>query len=322
MLTISKSVLDAINQRKKNIVSCKTDAMHLALVIEGGGMRGVAAGGMVSALEDMGLTKVFDSVHGSSAGAAAAAYFAVNRAKLGTSLYYEDLNNGQFINKLRLMRGEPILSSTYLVDYAMVERKPFDFEKLQEGHPKLHIVTTDIDIGDSYIVSEFRNYAHYRDLMKASITLPLIAGKANVVDGRRLLDGGLLQQIALKSAESAGATHILALLTRGEHELRRPDATLKTQFEALVLQALYGGDIQKLYLNRNHTINEQVEQILHEKTKSGVPIAAIGLPAEMNYIHRLTTDATVLKKAANEAYNYTLLGLKDISVTRPPIANH
>ena len=53
----------------------RTDPHHLALVIEGGGMRGVVAGGMVGALEERGFLDCFDSIHGSSAGACAGAYF-------------------------------------------------------------------------------------------------------------------------------------------------------------------------------------------------------------------------------------------------------
>ncbi|MEL6377285.1 MAG: patatin-like phospholipase family protein, partial [Pseudomonadota bacterium] len=60
-----------------------SDDEHVALVVEGGGMRGVAAGGMVSAIEDLGLTHMFDSVHGSSAGAAAGAFLACGQANFG-----------------------------------------------------------------------------------------------------------------------------------------------------------------------------------------------------------------------------------------------
>ena len=268
-------------------------------------MRGVAAGGMVSALEDLGLTNVFDSVHGSSAGAAAAAYFAVGQAKVGTSLFYEDLNDGRFISRSRILRGKPILDASFLVDYAMCQLKPFNFAGLRDA-PKLHVVSTDIDCGKTYVVSEFPSAEYYRDVLKASITLPLIAGKARLVDGRRLLDGGLLQQIALTSAVEAGASHIFALVTRGEREIYRDRPTFKTKLESLALQGLYGGKVGQLYYERNRRINEQVDQIVAGATHSGVPIMAIGLPAGMNYIDRLTTDAGLMRRAAGEAYDYTI----------------
>ena len=47
----------------------RTDPHRVALVIEGGAMRGVVSGGMVTGLEALGLRDAFDAVYGSSAGA-------------------------------------------------------------------------------------------------------------------------------------------------------------------------------------------------------------------------------------------------------------
>ena len=58
---------------------------HLALVIEGGGMRGAVSAGMAAALSTLDLLDVFDSVHGSSAGVIVGAYL-VSR-QLCTDIY-------------------------------------------------------------------------------------------------------------------------------------------------------------------------------------------------------------------------------------------
>ena len=47
----------------------RDDGHRVALVLEGGGMRGVVSAGMTAALERYGLTPCFDLVVGSSAGA-------------------------------------------------------------------------------------------------------------------------------------------------------------------------------------------------------------------------------------------------------------
>src|ERR1700733_6368945 len=52
----------------------RTDSFHLSLVIECGGMRGVAAGGFLKVLSELSLFDTFDTLHGSSSGACAAAY--------------------------------------------------------------------------------------------------------------------------------------------------------------------------------------------------------------------------------------------------------
>eukprot|EP00804_Cyclotella_cryptica_P015435 CCRYP_008074-RA/>CCRYP_008074-RA protein AED:0.28 eAED:0.28 QI:173/1/1/1/0.33/0.75/4/2971/760 len=60
-------------------------APHLALVIEGGGMRGAVSAGMAAALSTLDLLDAFDSVHGSSAGAIIGAY--VVSRQLCTDVY-------------------------------------------------------------------------------------------------------------------------------------------------------------------------------------------------------------------------------------------
>ena len=58
-------------------------------------MRGVVAAGMVTAIQELGLTGCFDTIHGSSAGACAGAYLMTDQARLGTSIFYEDINNSR-----------------------------------------------------------------------------------------------------------------------------------------------------------------------------------------------------------------------------------
>ena len=58
----------------------RSDGRRVALVIEGGGMRGVVSAGMTSAIEQLGLRDTFDEVHGSSAGAFNGAFLLAGQA--------------------------------------------------------------------------------------------------------------------------------------------------------------------------------------------------------------------------------------------------
>ena len=68
----------------------RKDGYKLGLAIEGGAMRGVVSAGMVTALEYLGLLRVFDAVYGSSAGAFNGAFFLAGQAAFGTTIYYLD----------------------------------------------------------------------------------------------------------------------------------------------------------------------------------------------------------------------------------------
>ena len=104
----------------------RDDGARIALCIEGGAMRGVIAGGMLTALEDLGLSSAFDAVYGSSAGAIGATYFLSRQASLGVRIYTEDINNRRFANRARLFLGEPIVNLSVLVDDVMVRVKPLE----------------------------------------------------------------------------------------------------------------------------------------------------------------------------------------------------
>jgi len=71
----------------------RMDGARIALCIEGGAMRGVVGAGMVTGLEELGLTRAFDAVYGSSAGAICGAYFLASQAAIGASIYSENINN-------------------------------------------------------------------------------------------------------------------------------------------------------------------------------------------------------------------------------------
>jgi len=86
-------VMKIISQRVKTNSTpgnrAKGDTAHLALAIEGGGMRGAVSAGMAAAIASLGLSDAFDSVYGSSAGCIVGAYM-ISR-QMAVSVYTEVL---------------------------------------------------------------------------------------------------------------------------------------------------------------------------------------------------------------------------------------
>ena len=72
------SVIELIAQRVRTNSTpgnrAPDDTAHLALAIEGGGMRGSVSAGMAAAIASLDLTDAFDSIYGSSAGCMVGAY--------------------------------------------------------------------------------------------------------------------------------------------------------------------------------------------------------------------------------------------------------
>ena len=139
-------------------------------------MRGVVSAGMVSALEELGLTHAFDAVYGSSAGAINAAYFLAGQARLGTTIYYEDINNARFIDLLRALRGRPIVDLAFLLDDVVERRKRLDVDALLAAPSPLTVLATDVRAQAAVALRAFRDRSHAIAALRASATMPVVAG--------------------------------------------------------------------------------------------------------------------------------------------------
>jgi predicted patatin/cPLA2 family phospholipase len=200
------------------------DGASIALAVEGGAMRGVVSAGMVSALEDLGMTHAFDAVYGSSAGAINAAYFLAGQAKVGTSIYYEDINNRRFIDLRRALTRRPIVDLDFLIDEIARRRKPLAIDRVLGARSPLSVIATDVG---GECVATFRDFADDRrlfDALRAGATMPVVAGAPCEIDGHRYLDASLSEPIPVPTAETDGHTHVLVLLTRAGAMRARPSA--------------------------------------------------------------------------------------------------
>ncbi len=187
-------------------------------------MRGVISAGMVWALEDLGFGDAFDAVYGSSAGAINAAYFLGGRAGLGTAIYYEDINSRKFIDLARPLRGRPIVDLGFLLDEVAVRRKQLPLERVLAAASPLTIVVTDVDAGQAHALRLFASGTDLVAALRASATMPVVAGGPRSFDGRRFLDASISEPIPVPTAERDGHTHVLALLTRSGAMRPQPSA--------------------------------------------------------------------------------------------------
>jgi predicted patatin/cPLA2 family phospholipase len=197
------------------------DGASVALVVEGGAMRGVISAGMVSALEHLNMTDAFDAVYGSSAGAINAAYFLAGQAALGTSIYYEDINNAEFISWSRLLSRRPVLDLSFLLDDVADRRKRLDAGRVLGSAAPLTVLATAVEPVGRAILRGFTDREDLVGALRASATMPVVAGGPSIFRGERYLDASLTEPIPVPTAEADGHTHVLVLLTRPGETARR-----------------------------------------------------------------------------------------------------
>ncbi|GAA3623604.1 hypothetical protein GCM10022223_45760 [Kineosporia mesophila] len=181
-----------------------------ALVVQGGGMRGIYSIGALAALEDAGLRDAFSVVVGSSAGAINSAYFLAGQANDGLHIYLDHLCTKRFINTRRLWR---VVDVDYLIDDVMRTRMPLDFEALKAASADLHIVLTDAETGEAHVVNTDDGH-DLHEVLRATAALPALYNKRVLVGNRRYIDGGIVAPVPVDQAFAAGATRALVVMTR------------------------------------------------------------------------------------------------------------
>ena len=97
-------------------------------------MRGVISCASLMALEELGMTEVFDEVYGGSAGAVNAAYFLAGQAAYATSLYYQKINTTRF---LRRFWHRKIIDIDDLFDSIIAGDRPLRIDKVLASRSQL-----------------------------------------------------------------------------------------------------------------------------------------------------------------------------------------
>jgi predicted patatin/cPLA2 family phospholipase len=197
-----------------SLPGARRDRHRVALVIEGGGMRGVVSAGMAAAIERLGLTDAFDLVVGSSAGALNGAGLLGRVAAAGPGVYCGPLASRRFINPLRLAVGRPAMDVRYVLDHASSNLDPARHERTITSPIDFICVAVDVDSAQPATFSDIRTKDELWDVMLATTRMPLIGGAPVRIGDRRYIDGALAAGIPLPAALDAGATHVLVLQTR------------------------------------------------------------------------------------------------------------
>ncbi|WP_328530286.1 patatin-like phospholipase family protein [Nocardioides sp. NBC_00368] len=188
------------------------DEATLALVIEGGGMRGMLSATMASVLADHGLVDAIDLVVGTSAGAANATAVAAGTIGAFSESYASVFASPEYIGAGRMLRRKSMVDTR-----GITTRSSELFEwslALRDGAPRLAAVATDVVTAKSVPLTDFSDATDLADSVIASSQLPLAGGLPVTVRGRRWLDGGLIEAVPVASAAALGATHAIVLVTR------------------------------------------------------------------------------------------------------------
>ncbi len=299
-----EEVLRALLRRqrsRRHNEKLSADGHRIALVVNGGGMRGAYAGGMVHALDDAGLGDAFDVVYGSSAGAFVGLALLLGDGRGAAHIFFEDMASKAFIDTRRVGPRRTMVSLDHLLDSILVHSKPLPWQRLLTLDVPLKVIATAADDLSGHVL-EPRTIAEWKLAMRATSTIPVLAGQAVDLHGRQWIDGSVAEPLPVLRALNDGATHVLALVNRTVTDLRRPNPVGRQARWARSLDRLAPG--LGSMAQESHRLRPEMavlDNAAHH-ARSQAHLLAV-TPASDAGVRGLTTDPARVRAAADLGYD-------------------
>ncbi|HSV97129.1 MAG TPA: patatin family protein [Spirochaetota bacterium] len=267
-----------------------------ALVVEGGGMRGVFSAGVLNSFGTSGFDP-FDLYIGVSAGAC---NLAAHLAQQHERNYHVTVNysaTAGFINPLRFISGGHYMDLDWLWDITIRECR-LDLERIFSGlydkGKEYLVAATSLDSGlPLYLKPDRSNLEHY---IKISSSLPVLYRNILYADSVPALDGGIADPIPVIEAYKRGANEITIIRSR-------PSSYIKKKSPLSFLFPLFFRKYPGLAdaMQRRHRVYMDAVDFI-KNPPAGVEIYEIAPPEGLN-VGRATKDVHLLGAAYKSGIN-------------------
>ena len=262
-----------------------------ALVLEGGGMRGVFTCGVLDYLMDHKIS--FPYTVGVSAGACnGLSYMSHQR---GRGRY----SNIDLLAKYKYIGIRPLLKRRGLIDQQLLFHRfpdrilPYNYKAYAENPNRFEMVTTDCVSGKACYWEEKLDEKRIIDIVKASSSLPY-ACPIIYVDGKPMLDGGIVDSIPLMRAYGQGFDDCVVVLTRNR-------GYRKSDKEVMVPRFIYKEypRLRVALRNRNKIYNEKLEMVERLEDEGKIKVIR---PLKPIVVDRMETSVRKLTDLYEEGY--------------------
>jgi predicted patatin/cPLA2 family phospholipase len=184
-----------------------------ALVLEGGGMRGVFTCGVLDSLMDHDIR--FSYTIGVSAGACnGLSYISHQRGRAKYS-NIDMLREYDYIGLKYLWKQRSIMDFDLLFSEFPDHILPYDYPTYFASKERFVMVTTNCQTGEACYFEEKESKERLMTIVRASSSLPFVC-PIIPLDGVPMLDGGIVDSIPLKHAMEDGFTNNIVVLTRNQ----------------------------------------------------------------------------------------------------------
>ena len=267
----------------------------VALVVQGGGMRGVYSMGCLAELESRGLSDAFDVVVGASAGAINGAYFLAGQANEAVRIYVDLLSSRRFVNPLRIWK---IVNIDYYVDVVLKDLAPLNVPAIFASPTRLDVVLTDAETAEAVIVSNRDTTYDFKEVLRATAALPSLYNRRVLVGDRLYVDGGVADSIPLVYAADSGSSEILAVTTRAPG-FRRREASRAFQLLARIMARHQSAAVRRKLGAEDLTFNRAMDLLEGVEERRGIKAWCVRPSSSDRLVGRTTSDKSRLRDCAD-----------------------
>lgn len=278
---------------------------NIALVLEGGGLRGVFTCGVLDCFMDHGIR--FPFTVGVSAGACnGLSYMSGQRGRARSS-------NIDLMEKHRYVGFRYLLTQGCIMDFKLLfedfpERIiPYDYDAYFANPDRYVMVTTNCLTGKAEYFEEKSSSERVMSIVRASSSLPFLT-KITYVDGVPMLDGGIADSVPVEYTMGQGYEKMVVVLTRNKG-YRKKNSRMRLS------KAFYRRypELQKALSERNAVYNRTMDLI--EKLESEGRIIVIR-PEKPVEVGRMEKDTEKLSALYQEGYDIAAKLIRENILTR------
>ena len=266
-----------------------------ALVLEGGGLRGVFTCGVLDCFMDHGIQ--FPFIVGVSAGACnGLSYMSGQRGRAKSS-------NIDLMDQYHYVGLKYLITQGCIMDYKLLFEDfpekiiPYNYNTYFANPARFVMVTTNCLTGKAEYLEEKTSSERVMSIVRASSSLPFVT-KITYVDGTPMLDGGIVDSIPIKYALEQGYEKPVVILTRNRG-YRKKESKMRA---AQIFYRKYP-KLQEALMRRNSVYNETMDFIERLEDENKITVIR---PINPVKVGRMEKDINKLTDLYKEGYDIAL----------------
>ena len=265
---------------------------NTALVLEGGGLRGVFTCGVLDCFMDHGIR--FPFTVGVSAGACNGLSYMSGQRGRAKSSNIDLMDKHHYVGLKYLLTQGCIMDFKLLFEDFPEKIIPYDYDAYFSNPDRYVMVTTNCLTGKAEYLEEKSSSERVMSIVRASSSLPYVT-KITYVDGIPMLDGGIADSIPVRFALDQGYEKLVVILTRNRGYRKKEG---KTRIAKAFYRKYHA--LQNALMERNIVYNRTMDLIESLEDQGKITVIRPIRPVEVG---RMEKDTAKLSALYQEGYD-------------------